>query len=127
MRLNRDAVGDFVLDSAFLAERLGTDLEALRRGMRLGQVTSRVEQGNGKDAGRIRITVRARQAAWQAILDQTGEILSEKVVTTQDQPGATRDPPFWPTWYVSPAALLGRIKRTSSPCRMPPSLCNPKA
>jgi hypothetical protein len=89
MRLNRDAVGDFVLDSAFLAERLGTDLEALRRGMRLGQVTSRVEQGNGKDSGRIRITVRAPQAAWQAILDQTGEILSEKVVTAQDQPGST--------------------------------------
>ena len=89
MRLNRDAAGDFVLDSAFLAERLGINLEALRRGMRLGQVTSRVEQGNGEDAGRIRITVRTRRAAWQAILDQADEILSEKVVTGQDQPGST--------------------------------------
>jgi hypothetical protein len=52
-------------------------------------VTSRVEQGNGEDAGRIRITVRAPRAAWQAILDQTDEILSETVVTGQDQPGST--------------------------------------
>ncbi len=89
MRLNRDAAGDFVLDSAFLAERLGIDREALRRGMRLGQVTSRVEQGNGEDAGRTRITVRTPRAAWRAILDQADEILSETVVTGQDQPGST--------------------------------------
>jgi hypothetical protein len=51
-------------------------------------VISRVEQGNGEDAGCIRITVWAPQVNWQAILDQAGEILSEKVVTVQDQPGS---------------------------------------
>jgi hypothetical protein len=89
MRLQRDASGDFILESEFLSERLGTPADALRRRMQLGQVTSRVEQGVGADAGRIRLVVRLARRMWSAILDENGEIVEETIRDVADKADAS--------------------------------------
>ncbi|KQY65967.1 hypothetical protein ASD52_34775 [Ensifer sp. Root142] len=78
MRLELDQTGDYVLDPAFLAERLSIEASELRRRMRLGLVTSIVERGVDSDAGRKRLTVRNGNSVWRGIVDADNCIVSEE-------------------------------------------------
>lgn len=78
MRLERDEQGDFIVDPSILAQRLAMSHEELRRGMRLGLVTSIVEAGAGSDAGRQRLTVRCGNMVWRAVVDARQNVLSEE-------------------------------------------------
>ena len=87
MRIERDQRGDYVLDASALAEKLSIPPEDLRRRMRLGLVTSRVEAGEGEDAGLRRLTVRCGAAVWRAVLDADDQIVEEERV---GEPALTR-------------------------------------
>jgi hypothetical protein len=77
MRTQVDDKGDILLDPDVLATKLSLKPEALRRRMRLGLVTSLVENGEGEHAGLRRITVRCGARSWQAILDTGGHVVDE--------------------------------------------------
>ncbi|RIK83455.1 MAG: hypothetical protein DCC69_14165 [Hyphomicrobiales bacterium] len=78
MKLERDADGDYVLDPALLTQRLSVPEDELRHLMRLGQVTSVVEAGEGDDAGRQRLSVRCGDMVWRAVVDAQLNVLSEE-------------------------------------------------
>jgi hypothetical protein len=67
-----------VLDATALAKKLSISPEDLRRRMRLGQVTSLVEAGEGEDAGLRRLTVRCSAAVWRAVVDADGRMVDEE-------------------------------------------------
>lgn len=75
----RDADGSFVLDAARLAKRFGWSAEELRDLMRRRLVTSRVERGEGEDAGRWRLSVRCGNRCWQAIVLPDGTVADEQL------------------------------------------------
>ena len=77
MRFDRDVHGDWLVDPGELACRLGMTSADLRRRMRIGLVTSRIERGSQEDEGRLRVTVRAGTTAWQGTFDTDGELVSE--------------------------------------------------
>ena len=58
--------GLFTVDPAYLAPRLGLSAEALRQGLRTGDVVGVTESGEGKDAGKSRIVLRSATRAWAA-------------------------------------------------------------
>lgn len=78
-RIARDAAGEFVLDGALLAERFGWPEEKLKDYSRRGQVHSRVERGEGEDAGTWRLSVRCGNRRWQAVVGEDGTILGESL------------------------------------------------
>ena len=78
MRIERDQRGDYVLESAALAEKLSIPPEDLRRRMRLGLVTSLVEAGEGEHAGLRRLTVRCGAEVWRAVVDADDQIVEEE-------------------------------------------------
>ena len=78
MKLDRDSDGDYVLDPAMLTQRLSVPEGELRHLMRLGQVTSVVEAGEGEDAGRQRLSVRCGDMVWRAVVDAELNVLSEE-------------------------------------------------
>jgi len=45
--------------------------------MRLGLVTSLVEEGEGEHAGLRRLTVRCGSRSWRALLDARGHVIQE--------------------------------------------------
>ena len=75
----RDADGSFVLDATRLAKRFGWSAEELRELMRRGLVTSRVERGEGEDAGRWRLSVRCGNRCWRAILLADGTMVEDQL------------------------------------------------
>ena len=77
MRVERDEKGDFLLDPDVLGTKLSLKPEALRRRMRLGLVTSLVENGEGEHAGLCRITVRCGARSWQAVVNPGGQVVNE--------------------------------------------------
>ena len=77
MRIELDDEGDVLLEPDVLARKLSLKPEALQRKMRLGLVTSLVENGEGEHAGFRRITVRCGAHSWQAILDTVGQVVDE--------------------------------------------------
>jgi Family of unknown function (DUF6522) len=77
MRIELDDKGDILLEPDVLATKLSLKPEALRRRMRLGLVTSLIENGEGEHAGLRRITVRCGAHSWQAILDTGGHVVDE--------------------------------------------------
>jgi hypothetical protein len=77
MRFDRDARGDWLVDPSDLACRLAITSKDLRRRMKLGLVTSRVERDSQEDDGRLRVTVRCGNVAWRGIFDETGCVISE--------------------------------------------------
>ena len=87
MRIERDQRGDYVLDASALAEKLSIPPEDLRSCWRLGLVTSRVETGEGEDAGLRRLTVRCGDEVWRAVLDADDQIVEEEQV---GEPGLSR-------------------------------------
>ena len=86
MKLERDGNGDFVLDPAVLTEKLRVDPDRLRRSMRLGLVTSKVEVGTGSDDGTWRLTVRSGNAVWRAIVDGNHEVVGEEAFRLDAMP-----------------------------------------
>ena len=80
MKVERDAAGDFLLDPALLAEKFALDAEDLRRRLRLGLVTSKVEAGMGDDEGRQRLTVRCGNLMWRAVVDASRTVVSEEML-----------------------------------------------
>lgn len=54
------------VDPDFLAPRLGLSPEALRAGLRTGDVVGVTEMGEGEDAGKARIVLRSATRAWAA-------------------------------------------------------------
>ena len=75
----RDADGSFTLDAARLASRFGWSEPELRNLMRRGLVTSRVERGEGEDAGRWRLSVRCGNRCWRAIILADGTMVDEQL------------------------------------------------
>jgi len=72
--LNRDSDGQFLLSADMLAERFGWSTQTFRDYMRRGLVVSRVERGEGEDAGRWRLSVRCGNRRWQAVVEADGTI-----------------------------------------------------
>lgn len=64
--------GQIMVDPDYLAARLGLTPEALRDGMRSGDVTGVTETGEGADSGKTRIILRSGTRAWAAEVDATG-------------------------------------------------------
>ncbi|WP_037256048.1 DUF6522 family protein [Rhodovibrio salinarum] len=64
--------GDLTVDAQVLAPRLGVSVAQLKAEMRRGIVYSRVERGEGADAGYWRITVTYRHHAMQVLVAPDG-------------------------------------------------------
>lgn len=75
-RIERDGDG-FVVPAALLAEAFGMTEDEVRRTMRDGKLTSLCEAGEGKDAGRWRLTFRHGDRACRFIVDATGTVLTQ--------------------------------------------------
>ena len=81
MHIERDAKGDFLLESSEVANRFGLPLAELRHLMALGLMTSTVEMGEGEDQGASRLTLRWGSRVWRAIVDANNNVTSEKIST----------------------------------------------
>lgn len=77
--LTRDATGEFLLPAEMLAERFGWPTQTLRDYMRRGLVASRVERGEGEDAGRWRLSVRCGDRRWQAVVEADGTVGAQRL------------------------------------------------
>lgn len=75
----RDADGSFTLNAGRLAGRFGWSEPELRDLMRRGLVTSRVERGEGEDAGRWRLSVHCGNRCWRAIVLADGTMAEEQL------------------------------------------------
>jgi Fe-S cluster biogenesis protein NfuA len=64
--------GQIVVDPDYLAPRLGLTADALRDGLRSGDVLGVTETGEGADAGLTRIVLRSGTRAWAAEVDAAG-------------------------------------------------------
>jgi len=78
MRIERDGRGDFVIEPALLMRGLSISEAELQRRMRAGEITSVVEDGEGEDRSRRRLSVRCGDTVWRAVLDGQNAILSEE-------------------------------------------------
>ena len=78
--------GDVQVEAAALAAQLRLTEAQLRDGMRDGSITSRVERGEGEDAGRMRLTVFTPACRLRLIVDETGAILGSDRVNFGDNP-----------------------------------------
>ncbi|GHE06063.1 hypothetical protein U879_07095 [Defluviimonas sp. 20V17] len=77
------------VDADFLARAFDLSTEALRRGMRDGAITSRFETGEGKDAGRVRLSFFSSSRRVQFVADESGRVLT-CVTTPLPRPRAGR-------------------------------------
>ena len=62
------------IEAGFLAAKLGLSVDRLRTEMRRGIVYGVVERGVGKDAGRLRLTVRHRARSWTVVVEADGTL-----------------------------------------------------
>jgi len=69
--IDRDG-GQITVDPEYLAPRLGLTADALRAGLRSGDVVGITEAGAGTDAGRSRIVMRSATRAWAAEIAPDG-------------------------------------------------------
>lgn len=86
--IERDADGAFTLDAALIAEGFGWSVRELRGMMRRGLVTSRVERGEGEDAGTWRLTLLCGNRRWLAVIGPDGGIVDSHVDFVAAQAGA---------------------------------------
>lgn len=80
MTLECETGGNLIVDPALLSARLALGVEELQRRMRLGLVTSLIEDGVEADDGRRRLTVRSGNRIWRAIVDAQHELVSEEIL-----------------------------------------------
>jgi hypothetical protein len=71
--------GDFVVDTAEIAEKFGFPLEVFRRYVGLGFVKSSVERGTGADEGNFRVSLAIGNRRWVAILDAWHHVMHEEM------------------------------------------------
>lgn len=64
--------GQIIVDPNYLAPKLGITAEALRTGLRLGDVVGVTEAGQGADSGKTRVILRTATRAWAAEVDASG-------------------------------------------------------
>ncbi len=64
--------GQVVIDPEYLAPKLGLTANALRTGLRIGDVTGVTEAGEGADAGKTRVIMRTTTRAWAAEIMSDG-------------------------------------------------------
>lgn len=77
--------GQIMVDPDYLAPKLGITPEALRTGLRRGDVVGATETGEGEDSGKTRIILRTSTRAWAAEIDASGvarEIPPPRVIKT---------------------------------------------
>jgi hypothetical protein len=86
LTLARDESGEFLLPADMLAERFGWPIKTLRDMMRRGLVSSRVERGEGDDAGRWRLSVRCGNRRWQAIVEADGSVGQQRIEVLSSAP-----------------------------------------
>lgn len=64
------------VDASILAQAFAISAEDLRLGMREGTITSRFEQGEGEDAGKVRLTFFSTDRRVRMIADEQGSVLA---------------------------------------------------
>lgn len=64
------------VDASILAQAFAISAEDLRLGMREGAITSRFEQGEGEDAGKVRLTFFTADRRLRMIADERGSVLA---------------------------------------------------
>ena len=69
------------VDAGILAQAFAISAEDLRLGMREGAITSRFEQGEGEDAGKVRLTFFSADRRVRMIADERGSVLECSAVT----------------------------------------------
>lgn len=74
IRLDWNASGAFVAPAGLIAVHFGWSETKLKEKMQRGLVVSIVKQGQDKDEGYWRLSVRCGNRRWQAIIDDQGEI-----------------------------------------------------
>lgn len=67
----------FLLDGALVAQRFGLTAAQMRELMRRHMVQSRVEKGEGEDAGRWRVTLRLGNRVWRGVFTDEGRLSDE--------------------------------------------------
>ncbi|CAH1661415.1 DUF6522 family protein [Chelatococcus asaccharovorans] len=67
----------FLLDGALVAQRFGVTVTRMRELMRRRMVQSRVEKGEGEDAGHWRITLRLGNRVWRGVFTDDGQLSDE--------------------------------------------------
>ena len=82
--------GDYIVDAGILAPKLGLSVEALRKAMAGGLVTSVAETGVDEDTGRTRLTFRYRMRLWRIVVEADGTLTEDPVPTVRPRVG--RDP-----------------------------------
>jgi len=80
VRLERNERGDWMLDPEQLHSRLMINPGIMRQKMRLGLVTSRIEEGVDADSGKARVTIKVSNSIWEGIFDKDGRLESEKIL-----------------------------------------------
>jgi hypothetical protein len=80
MRLERNERGDWMLDPEQLHSRLMINPGLMRQKMRLGLVTSRIEEGAEADIGKTRVTIKVSNATWEGIFDKDGCLECERML-----------------------------------------------
>lgn len=84
-RVRRDADG-FDVDAELIGEGLKLAPADVVRLLREGAITSRVERGEGEDAGRWRLTFYHASARFRLIVDEEGLVLSRSRVAYDGAP-----------------------------------------
>ena len=69
------------VDAGTLAQAFAISADDLRLGMREGAITSRFEQGEGEDAGKVRLTFFSADRRVRMIADERGSVLECSAVT----------------------------------------------
>lgn len=85
VRVRRDADG-FDVDAELIGEGLRLDPAEVVALLREGAITSRVERGEGEDAGRWRLTFYHASARFRIVVDEEGVVLSRSRVAFEDGP-----------------------------------------
>lgn len=64
------------VDAKVLAKALRMDTNDLKQGMRDGTITGRIERGEGKDAGKVRLTFFSADRRVRMTADENGNLLT---------------------------------------------------
>ncbi|MGJ3262494.1 MAG: DUF6522 family protein [Salinarimonas sp.] len=83
--VRRDDDG-FDVDAAMIGDGLGLEPARVVALLREGAITSRVERGEGEDAGRWRLSFFHESARFRIIVDEAGRVLTRSRVSFGDAP-----------------------------------------
>jgi hypothetical protein len=79
MNIERDHNGDFLLQSAEIADKFDLSLKSLREFQQRKLVSSTIERGEGDDAGSHRISLRIGNRVWRAVVDAEDVVRRETI------------------------------------------------